>query len=111
MTSFNLIPFVGRTFEVDFGDAVFHTTFDSEHELTFIPIKGNLGIIETVQYDKRDLHPNAYMLFWQEKDTTTVTGYWDFEKMIVYSYITLPGNKFLNLRGKLTPVSNQSPGA
>jgi hypothetical protein len=35
--------FMGRTFKVDFGEAVFHTTINSEYDLTFKPIKGNLG--------------------------------------------------------------------
>jgi len=105
MSRKHLIPYVGHTFEVDFGEAVFHTTFDSERELTFIPIKGNLGVIETVKYGNVEIHPNAYFLYWQEKDKTTVTAYWDFEKLIVHSNVTLPGNHFLNLNGKLTPLS------
>jgi len=95
-------PYVGHIFIVDFGEMVFHTIFDSEHELTFVPVKGNLGVTETVSYKSIEIHPNAYLLYWQEKDSTTVTGYWYFEKMIVYSNVTLPGNKFLNLQGKLT---------
>ena len=98
-------PPVGHTFIVDFGEAVFHTTFDSAHQLTFVPVKDNLGVNETVDYKAIEIHPNACLLYWQEKDTTTVTGYWDFEKMIVYSNLTLPGNKFLNLRGKLTMMN------
>lgn len=100
-----LIPYIGYTFIVDFGEAVFHTTFDNDHKLTFKPIKGNLGVTETVNYNQVEIHPNAYLLYWQEKDKTTVTGYWDFEKMIVYSNVTLPGNQFLNLSCKLTPMT------
>jgi len=107
MTQKIISPPVGHTFIVDFSEAVFHTTFDSVHQLTFVPVKGNLGVTETVDYKTIEIHPNACLLYWQEKDTTTVTGYWDFEKMIVYSNVTLPGNKFLNLHGKLT-LMNQS---
>lgn len=105
MSKSSLVSYVGRIFSVDFGESVFHTMFDSEHELTFRPVKGNLGTLETVSYNKLEIHPNAYLLFWQEKDKTTVTGYWDFEKMIVYSNVTLPGGKFLNLSGGLAPIS------
>jgi MoaF-like len=105
MTQEIAFPPVGHTFIVDFGEAVFHTTFDSAHHLTFAPVKGNLGATETVDYKTIEIHPPACLLYWQEKDTTTVTGYRDFEKMIVYSNVTLPGNKFLNLCGKLTLMS------
>lgn len=108
MTKDIIFPHVGHTYNVDFVEAVFHTTFDSAHQLTFIPVKGNLGVTETVDYKAIEIHLNAYLLSWQEKDTTTVTGYWDFEKMIVYSNITLPGNKFLNLHGRLTLMDPSS---
>ena len=48
----NVVPVVGHTFEVDFGQAVFHTTFDSDSQLTFKPIKGELGSLETVSYTR-----------------------------------------------------------
>jgi len=101
----SLIPVVGRTFEVDFGESVFHTTFDSESRLTFKPIKGSLGTLETVSYKNVEVGPNARLLYWQEKDKSTVTGYWDFEKRIVFSNVTLPDHTFLNLRGTLKPLS------
>ena len=104
MTQEIISPPVGHTFIVDFGEAVFHTTFDSERQLTFIPIKGNLGVVETVSYHSIEIHPNAFLFYWQEKDKTTVAGYWDFEKRLAYSNVTLPDSKFLNLKGTLTPI-------
>jgi hypothetical protein len=97
----DILRVVGHTFEVDFGEFAFHTTFESDSKLTFEPIKGTLGTIETVDYKKIEINPNTYLLTWQEKDRSTVTGYWDFEKMIVYSNVTLPDNTFLNLYGNL----------
>jgi len=101
----NIVPVVGRTFEVNFGEFVFHTTFDSDSKLTFKPIKGALGTVETVGYKKVEIGPNAYLLSWQEKDKTTVTGYWNFQKQVVYSNVTLPDNTFLNLKGNLRPLN------
>lgn len=101
-TENQLVSFIGRTYKVDFGESVFHTTFDTDHQLTFRPIKGSLGVVETVNYTQVKIHPGAYLLFWQEQDKTTVTGYWDFIKRVVYSNVTLPGNAFLNLCGSLT---------
>jgi len=104
MREANIVPVVGHTFEVNFGDFVFHTTFDSERQLTFNPVQGGLGRRETANYQKVDISPNAYLLFWQEHDKSTVTGYWDFGKGIVYSNVTLPDNTFLNLKGTLKPI-------
>jgi len=100
----DIVPIVGHTFEVDFGEFAFHTTFESDSRLTFEPIKGTLGTIETVSYKKIEICPNAYLLFWQEKDKTTVTGYWNFEEQVVYSNVTLPESTFVNLKGHLRPL-------
>jgi hypothetical protein len=105
MSEENNNSFVGCTFKVDFGDSVFHTTFNSDHTLSFKPVKGNLGVVETVSYKKVEIHSNAYLFFWQEIDKTTVTAYWDFKKLIVYSNVTLPDSVFLNLSGTLTPIN------
>ena len=104
LSDVTIVPVVGHTFEVNFGEFVFHTTFDSDHQLTFNPIQGKLGTRETVNYHKVDINPNAYLLYWQEHDRSTVTGYWDFRKQVVYSNITLPDNTFLNLKGTLKPI-------
>jgi len=45
MHSTNILPVVGHTFEVNFGENIFHTTFDSDSQLTFKPIKGSFNIL------------------------------------------------------------------
>jgi hypothetical protein len=44
------------------------------------------------------------MVGWQEENQTTVTHIEDFEKGIVYTNITLPGNKSLRLQGPFKQV-------
>ena len=97
----NIIPIVGHTFEVNFGDIIFHNTFDSDTRLTYQPVKGGLGRTQTVTYHSVEIQPNAYFQFWQEADKTTVSRYVDFAKQVVYGNITLPDNKFLTLKGTI----------
>ena len=101
----NAVPVIGHTFEVNFGKYVFHTTFDSDRQLTFNLLQGDLGVHETVNYQRVEINPNAWLLFWQEKDRSTVTGFWDFAKQVVYSNVTLPDNTFLNLKSSLKRIA------
>jgi hypothetical protein len=97
----NIIPLVGHTFEVHFGEIIFHNTFESDTLLTYKPIKGGLGRTQTVTYHSVEIQPNVYFQFWQEADKTTVSRYVDFAKQVVYGNITLPANKFLTLKGSI----------
>ncbi len=100
----NTIPLVGHTFEINFGDVVFHNTFESEDRLTYRPIKGGLGVTQTVSYSQVEIRPNAYFQFWQEEDGTTVARFIDFAEEVVYATITLPGLRFLTPKGTVTRV-------
>ncbi len=96
-----IIPLVGHTFEINFGEIIFQNTFESETQLTYKPVKGGLGHTQTVTYQSVEIHPNAYFQYWQEEDKTTVSRYIDFEKQVVYGNITLPNHTFLTLKGTI----------
>jgi hypothetical protein len=95
------VPVVGHTFEVNFGEIAFSNTFESDSRLTYKPVKGALGKTQTVNYQRVEIHPNAYFEFWQGEDKTTVSRYLDFQKQVEYGNITLPDNTFLTLKGTL----------
>jgi hypothetical protein len=97
----DIIPVVGHTFEVNFGEIAFQNTFESDNRITYKPVKGALGKTQTVNCQRVEIHPNAYFEYWQEEDKTTVTRYLDFQKQVVYGNITLPDNTFLTLKGTL----------
>jgi hypothetical protein len=78
MSETNIIPMVGHTFEISFGEVVFENTFETESLLTYRPVKGSLGTTQTVHYTSIEIHPNAYFQFWQEEDKTSVSRYIDF---------------------------------
>jgi hypothetical protein len=101
----NIIPILGHTFEVNFGEIIFQNTFESDTQMTYKPIKGGLGHMQKVNYKSVEIHPNAYFQFWQEEDKTTVTRYIDFEKQVVYGNITLPNNTFLTLKGTVKQIN------
>ena len=98
------IPIVGHTFEVNFGEVIFHNTFETDARMTYEAIKGGLGQTQTVTYQSIEILPNAYFQFWQEADKTTVTRYIDFEKQVVYANITLPNDTFLTVKGTVKQI-------
>jgi hypothetical protein len=100
----SIVPVVGHTFEINFGDVIFQNIFESDTRMTFKPIKGGVGHMQTVNYKSVEIHPNAYFQYWQEEDKTTVTRYLDFEKQVVYGNITLPNNTFLTLSGTIKQI-------
>ncbi len=104
MSEPKIIPIVGHTFEINFDEVIFQNTFETETRMTYKPIKGGLGQIQTVNYKNIEIHPNAYFQFWQEEDKTTVSRYIDFEKQVVFGNITLPNNTFLTLKGTIKQI-------
>lgn len=96
-----VLPFVGHTYEVNFGQVILNNTFESDQRMTYTPVKGGLGVMQTVNYKSIEIQPNAYFQFWQEAGKTTVTRYVDFEKLVVYATITLPDHTFLTPQGTL----------
>lgn len=101
------IKVIGNKFKADFGEMAFELNFESETQLTWRAFNNSqLGAIETVQIQKTEIRPNVYMVTWKEKSGTTVTHLEDFEKQIVYTNITTPDHNFINLKGKLTLITN-----
>jgi hypothetical protein len=100
----NIVPVVGHTFEVNFGEVIFQNTFESDTQMIYKPIKGGLGYMQKVNYKSVEIHPNAHFQFWQEEDKTTVSRYVDFEKQVVYANLTLPDNTFLTLKGTIKQI-------
>jgi hypothetical protein len=100
----DVIPLVGHSFELDFGEVAYHNTFDSDTRLTFKPVRGAVGEAQTVSYTSVDVHRNAYFQFWQEKDSTTVSRFIDLGRGVVHGNITLPDHTFLTLQGTVRSI-------
>ncbi|NBJ15894.1 MAG: hypothetical protein FNP40_10095 [Dehalobacter sp. 4CP] len=73
--------------------------------MTIYGLKGeHKGFTQTVEISVMPIRPGVFMVGWQEENQTTVTHIEDFEKGIVYTNITLPGNKSLRLQGPFKQV-------
>lgn len=104
----NKIDVIGNKFKADFGEFAFELNFESENQLTWRAFNNSsLGAIETVKIQKTEIRPNVYMVTWKEKSGTTVTHLEDFEKQTLYTNITTPDHNFINLKGKLTLITNK----
>lgn len=102
------IDVIGNKFKADFGESAFELNFESENQLTWRAFNNSsMGAIETVKIQKTEIRPNVYMVTWKEKSGTTVTHLEDFEKQTVYTNITTPDHNFINLKGKLTLITNK----
>ncbi len=101
------IQVIGNKFKVNFGEYSFQLHFKSETQMTWKALTNDgFGNQETVNITKVEIRPNVYMIYWTEKSGTTVSHVEDFENGIVYTNITDPNNKFLNLKGALTKIEN-----
>lgn len=99
------IKIIGNRFKADFGQIAFQIHFESAAQMTFAQIyPEGLGSSETVHPTMVEVRPNVLMVYWKEKSGTTVTHLEDFENEIVYTNITLPDNRFINLKGTLTLI-------
>ena len=101
------VQVIGNKFKVNFGEYFFQLHFESETQMTWKALTNEgFGDQETVSITKVEIRPNVYMIYWREKSGTTVTHVEDFKKGIVYTNITDPEHKFLNLKGTLTKIEN-----
>ena len=102
------IDVIGNKFKADFGEFAFELNFESENQLTWRAFNNSVfGAIETVKIQKTEIRPNVYMVTWREKSGITVTHLEDFEKQTLYTNITTPDHNFINLKGKLTLITNK----
>nr|WP_319489271.1 hypothetical protein [uncultured Caproiciproducens sp.] len=99
-------PAVGHTYEADLGgDILVQFEYHSVNSMTIYGLKGeHKGFTETVEISVMSIRPGVFMVGWQENNQTTVTHIEDFEKGILYSNMTLPGNKSLRLQGYFKQV-------
>lgn len=97
---------VGHTYEADLGgDMLVQFEYNSVTSMKVYGLKGKYkGFTETVEISVMPIRPGVFMVGWQEDNQTTVTHIEDFEKGIVYTNITLPGNKSLRVQGSFRRV-------
>lgn len=92
------LPAAGHTYRVDFGGGnAFEIAFGHNADMTFTKLQEpNKGQVEKIHYTHKQLRDGLYMVYWQEKDKTTVVHVEDFANGQVYSNITFPDGTFYN---------------
>ena len=100
---------IGHSYKVDFGQAQFRLNFHSETEMSFVSLAPNgtapQGQTVKVAITRTQIRPNVFMVYWTEPSLgNTVVHVQDFENSKVWTNITMPGGKFLNLAGTLTHI-------
>lgn len=91
-------PAEGHAYHVDFGGGnAFEIAFGHDFDMRFTKLaEPNKGLVETIHYTRRRLREGLYMVYWQEKNKTTVVHVEDFSNEQVYSNITFPDGTFFN---------------
>jgi hypothetical protein len=100
---------IGNSFKVDFGEHVFRLDFHSETQMTWtaLPAEGHQPTEQamTVTISRTEVRPDVFMVYWSELSLgNTVVHVQDFENGKVWTNITMPGGRFLNMSGSLTPL-------
>ena len=102
------IVVVGKNFKVDFGEHVFKLEFHSETQMTWTALgPGDQPTAQkmTVTISRTPIRPNVFMVYWSEPALgSTVVHVQDFENGKVWTNITMPNGKFVNMVGTLTPL-------
>ena len=102
-----LLPFVGRTFEVRYGDTMTALNIYAADGQTMryeVTAGAFTGATAEVRYQAEQLASGLYALSWQEADKGTVVHVDDFEAGHSRSYYTTAGNDFVRMAGTLREV-------
>lgn len=100
--------FVGRTFEVRYGDTMTALNIYAadgrtmRYQVVAGPFKGATA---EVHYQAEAIGPGLYALSWQEADKGTVVHVDDFAAGRSRSYYTTAGHEFVRMAGTLREVT------
>lgn len=100
-------PFVGRTFKIDYGEAmtVLNNYAEDGHTMRYEVLTGAFaGASAEVRYDAVEIGLGLYVLSWQEADRGTVVHVDDFSGGTSCSFYTTATHDFVRMAGTLTRV-------
>ncbi len=102
-----LRPFVGRTFRIDYGEAmrVLNIYAEDGQTMRYEVLTGAFaGASAVVRYDAVEIDQGLYALSWQEADKGTVVHVDDFSGGKSRSFYTTATHDFVRMAGTLTRV-------
>ncbi|MBL7871200.1 MAG: MoaF N-terminal domain-containing protein [Cyclobacteriaceae bacterium] len=92
---------IGKTIEVNYGEDVFHVTFDSDSVLRWTAEAGaEKGAAETETYKAELVNVNQVFITWGEANGIGVSQILDFDKGLVYNHL-LRGREVRIGQGKI----------
>ncbi|SPL71950.1 MBL fold metallo-hydrolase [Acinetobacter stercoris] len=93
-------PPIGRQLQVDYGELGFDLIFNADGKsMTFVSKKDPI-VSETVQYTRREIAKNVFMVYWSEpKSKDNVVHIQDFNNNVIYTNIAQSNGEFLHLKG------------
>lgn len=95
---------IGRTLLLDYGALQIRVRYLSDSKLAWEQIKGPaVGLKAEEEYGLAVIRPDAYFIWWQEKDASVVSQVVDFEKGLVHSTWLSPEKQLASFHGTLTP--------
>lgn len=95
---------VGLKMEVSYPDFRVNLTLLSATQLKFDIKEGPFARSEIVDIQVVPLGNSLFSVSWQEEDGATVTNVQDYDRSQIYSYATLPGGRFLRMRGTFSVI-------
>lgn len=93
---------VGLEMDVVYPEFGVSLTLLSPTTMTFEIKDGPFARTETVDIEVTPLGNGIYAVSWQEQDGATVTNVQDYDRGVVHSFATLPGGRFLRMKGVCT---------
>lgn len=103
-------PAPGHVYEARFGNLAYRLDFHQNgQDMTFSTIGEGPPVaeaVQTVRYTAIAIRPGVFMVYWSEKDGSTVVHVEDFDNDTLQSNITLPDHRFLNLSGTFSRIDS-----
>ncbi len=82
------VTYVGKTLEYQYGESIYHVTFDSDSEMHWEAVAGDeTGAKENENYKAEWVDSQKLFITWVEANGIGVSQILDFENGIVYNHL------------------------
>lgn len=92
---------IGQEMDVTYPEFRVSLRLQSRTQLSFEIKEGPFAHAETVEIEVAPLGNGVFAVSWVEDSGATVTNVQDYDRCLVHSFVTLPGGKFLRMRGEI----------
>ncbi len=92
-----------RSYDVDFEGSKINIRFTSDRLISFV--RSGETTVDSYPIDPIKIRDKLFLVHWTEKDGTQIVHVEDFEKMIIYTNISMLDGSFFQVKGTMKEVT------